>query len=111
MNVLRKNRKVNKNVSLESLDILDEGLEVHLGGYGWIMVYKFEAKNGCIDYIATNMQNPSKDKIESIFKARWSIEVYHRELKQTSGIERCQARTGRAQEIIYVWLLCLGLRW
>ena len=30
-------------------------------------------------------------------KARWSVEVYHRELKQTGGIERCQARTGRAQ--------------
>ncbi|MCZ6919807.1 MAG: transposase [Rickettsia endosymbiont of Ixodes persulcatus] len=29
--------------------------------------------------------------------ARWSIEFYHRELKQTCGIERCQARTGRAQ--------------
>ncbi|WP_155066466.1 hypothetical protein [Piscirickettsia salmonis] len=23
--------------------------------------------------------------------------LYHRELKQTCGIERCQARTGRAQ--------------
>jgi len=30
-------------------------------------------------------------------KARWSIEVYHRELKQTCGMERCQARSGRAQ--------------
>ena len=48
---LRKNRKVNRDVSLETLDIPDEGL----------------------------------------------IEVYHRELKQTCGIERCQARTGRAQ--------------
>ena len=25
------------------------------------------------------------------------IEVYHREIKQTCSIERCQARTGRAQ--------------
>ena len=57
------------------------------------MVYKFVAKNGRIDYIATNMQNPSKDKIESIFKARWSIEVYanfwNRALSGTN--------TGRAQ--------------
>lgn len=94
---LRKNRKVNRNISLESLDFPDEGLQVHLRGYGWIMVYKFVAKNGRIDYVATNMQNPSRDKIENIVKARWSIEVYHRELKQTCGIERCQARTGRAQ--------------
>ena len=62
------------------------------------MVYKFVAKNGRIDYIASNMQNPSRNKIEAIVKARWSIEVYHRELKQTCGIERCQARTGRAQQ-------------
>lgn len=61
------------------------------------MVYKFVAKNGRIDYVATNMKNPSRGKVETIVKARWSIEVYHRELKQTCGIERCQARTGRAQ--------------
>jgi hypothetical protein len=30
-------------------------------------------------------------------KARWSIEIYDRELKQTCGMERCQARSGRAQ--------------
>ncbi|WVX67657.1 IS701 family transposase domain protein [Candidatus Bealeia paramacronuclearis] len=30
-------------------------------------------------------------------KSRWKIEVYHRELKQTCGLERCQSRTGRAQ--------------
>lgn len=29
--------------------------------------------------------------------SRWLAEVYHREVKQTCGIERCQARIGRAQ--------------
>lgn len=43
------------------------------------------------------MENPSRDRIEAIIKARWKIEVYHRELKQTCGLERCQSRTGRAQ--------------
>lgn len=28
---------------------------------------------------------------------RWDIEVYHRELKQTCGLENCQARTRRSQ--------------
>ncbi|MBL8687394.1 MAG: transposase, partial [Alphaproteobacteria bacterium] len=42
-------------------------------------------------------ENPSRDRIETIIKARWKIEVYHRELKQTCGLERCQSRTGRAQ--------------
>ena len=94
---LRKNRIVNRGVSLETLDIPDEGLSVHLRGYGWITVFKFVAKNGRIDYVSTNMENPTRDGIKKIIEARWSIEVYHRELKQTCGIERCQARTGRAQ--------------
>lgn len=94
---LRKNRKVNRDVSLETLDIPDEGLQVHLRGYGWITVFKFVAKNGRIDYVSTNMTDPTRGGIKKIIGARWSIEVYHRELKQTCGIERCQARTGRAQ--------------
>lgn len=94
---LRKNRKVNRDVSLETLDIPDEGLSVYLRGYGWVTVFKFVAKNGRIDYVSTNMENPTREGVQKIIEARWSIEVYHRELKQTCGIERCQARTGRAQ--------------
>lgn len=94
---LRKNRKANRNESLEDLTIPDEGLEVHLRGYGWVTVFKFVAKNGRIDYVTTNMENPTRDDVEHIIDARWSVEVYHRELKQTCGIERCQARTGRSQ--------------
>jgi Transposase DDE domain len=95
--VLRKNRIVNRSERLESLTIPDEGLSVHLRGYGFVRVYKFVAKNGRIDYIATNMKDSTRGSIKKIMDARWSIEVYHRELKQTCGIERCQARTGRAQ--------------
>ncbi len=94
---LRKNRKVNRGENLGELNIPDEGLSVHLRGYGWVTVFKFVAKNGRIDYMTTNMESPTRDGVEAIMKARWSIEVYHRELKQTCGIERCQARTGRAQ--------------
>ena len=46
---LRKNRKVNRNVSLELLSIPEEGLEVHLRGYGWIRVFKFVAQTSRID--------------------------------------------------------------
>lgn len=94
---LRKNRIVNRNVRLETLSIPEEGLSVHLRGYGWITVFKFEAKNGRIDYVSTNMENPTREQVKRITDARWSVEVYHREIKQTCGIERCQARTGRAQ--------------
>ena len=106
---LRKNRKVNRGENLEDLTIPDEGLEIHLRGYGWVHVFKFVAKNGRVDYVTTNMNSSTRDVVEGIMKARWSIEVYHRELKQTCGIERCQARTGRSQRnhicmAILAWL-------
>jgi IS4 transposase len=94
---LRKNRVVNRGEHIGDLTIPEEGLKVHLRGYGWIYVFRFDAKNGRTDYIATNMNNPTREKVERIVKERWSIEVYHRELKQTCGLECCQSRNGRAQ--------------
>lgn len=94
---LRKNRIVNRNVKLASLDIPEEGLSVHLRGYGWVTVFKFVAKHGRIDYVTTNKENPPREQMSAVTEARWSVEVYHREIKQTCGIERCQARTRRAQ--------------
>lgn len=94
---LKANRKVNKSETLRDLEIPDEGRVVHLRGYGWIKVFKFETEKGRIDYIGKNSEDPSRSEIEKIHESRWSIEVYHRELKQTCGIERCQSRTGRAQ--------------
>lgn len=94
---LRKNRKVNRNETLENLEIPESGLKVHLRGYGWITVYRFVGKNGRTDYIGTNIKSPTSQQIVRYVKKRWDIEVYHRELKQTCGLERCQARTSRAQ--------------
>ncbi|WP_334469150.1 IS701 family transposase [Arsenophonus sp. PmNCSU2021_1] len=97
VNTLRKNRIVNHNKQLNKLDISEEGTSIHLRGYGWVTVFKFTAKNGRIDYIVTNKENPTRQYVKSIMDARWSVEVYHREVKQNCGIERCQARTSRAQ--------------
>jgi len=94
---LRKNRKVNRNISIAALEIPDEGLKVHLRGYGWVWVFRFVAKNGRTDIMVTNLESPTRTRVAAIMKARWSVEVYHRELKQTCGIERCQARTCRVQ--------------
>lgn len=85
---LRKNRKVNRGVSLEALDIPEDGLKVYLRGYGWVYVFKFVAKNGRVGYVTTNKEDPTRTQMIDAMKARWSIEVYHRELKQTCGIER-----------------------
>ena len=94
---LRKNRSVNRKERLDSLEVPETGLKIHLRGYGWITVFRFVAKNGRTDYIGTNIDNPTSEQILDFVKQRWSIEVFHRELKQTCGLECCQARTGRAQ--------------
>lgn len=94
---LRKNRVVNRGEKLETLTIPYEGLRVHLRGYGWITVYRFVATNGRTDYIGTNINDPTREAVERLVRMRWSIEVYHRELKQTCGLARCQSRNGRAQ--------------
>ena len=94
---LKSNPLVNKpHIRLDKLDIPDAGLKVHLKGYGWVMVFRFEGKNGRTDYIGTSRLDLTKEQVKAYFGRRWSIEVVHRELKQTCGFTRCQANSGRA---------------
>jgi len=95
---LRSNRLVNKpHIQIRELDIPDEGLVVHLKGYGWIRVFRFVTKHGRTDYIGTSKTYLTRVAVKTYFERRWSIEVLHRELKQTCGFDRCMANTGRAQ--------------
>jgi hypothetical protein len=93
----KSNRLVNKpHIQLCKLDIPDKGLKVHLKGYGWIKIFRFAGKNGRTDYIGTSRIDMTAEQIETYFERRWSIEVMHRELKQTCGFGRCQANISRA---------------
>jgi hypothetical protein len=95
---LRSNRLVNKpHVQIRTLDIPTEGLTVHLKGYGWIKLFRFVTKHGRTDYIGTSKLDLSREQVKEYFERRWSVEVLHRELKQTCGFARCLANTGRAQ--------------
>ena len=50
------------------------------------------------DYVVTNdMTQNSSDGVREACAIRWKIEEFHRELKQTTGIDKCQARKGRSQ--------------
>ena len=87
---LKSNRLVNKpHVQLARLDIPDEGLKVHLKGYGWIKVFRFVGKNGRTDYIGSSRLDLDREAVKTYFERRWSVEVMHRELKQTCGFSRC----------------------
>ena len=81
---LRKNYKINRNKILSEINIPNDGVDVHLRRHGWITSFKFLAQNGRIDYIFISMENPTKDAVKAVHDSRWFIEVYHRELKQTS---------------------------
>jgi len=94
---LKSNRRVNRKQKLEELTIPDEGLKVWLKDYGFITVYRFADKHGHTDYFGTNLENPTREQVETFVKRRWDVEVYHRELKQECGLESCQSRDGRAQ--------------
>ena len=64
------------------------------------------------DYIVTNdfdQINTSQDATKAC-AMRWKIEQYHREVKQTTGIGKCQARNSKAQRkhikvAILAWLV------
>jgi Transposase DDE domain len=50
------------------------------------------------DYVVTNdLTQGSADGVRKASAIRWKIEEFHRELKQTTGIEKCQARKQRSQ--------------
>ena len=64
------------------------------------------------DYVVTNdfdQINTSQDATKAC-AVRWNIEQYHREVKQLTGIGKCQARNGKAQRkhinvAILTWLV------
>ena len=55
---LKMNRRVNADscglVPINQVAIGADGLNLHLKGYGWVKVFKIAAKNGSIEYWATN---------------------------------------------------------
>ena len=62
------------------------------------------------DYVATNdMAQDSTPDTRDVCALRWKIEQFHRETKQTTGLEGCQCRLGRIQRnhiacAILVWI-------
>lgn len=63
-----------------------------------------------MDYIVTNdITQNSSTGIREVTAYRWRIEQFHREVKQTTGIERCQCRKARIQRnhiacCVIVWM-------
>lgn len=96
--VLKNNRIVDHNEHLADKKIPESGLVAHLKAYGFIKIFKtFSQAKGEVEYLATNKLDMTLLDIKTVAAQRWKIEEYHRGLKQTTGIEKCQARTQRSQ--------------
>jgi len=97
---LKANRKVNPDRQglrpLSTVELSENGRVVWLEGYGLIRVFKIVAPDGDIEYWATNKLE--MDALERVKWANfaWTIEHYHRGVKQYCLIERAQVRSGRA---------------
>ena len=98
---LKSNRQINpdrtENQAISDVPLSSDGKIVHLKGYGLVKAFRIVAKNGDTEYWATNDLSMSNFTRQSLAEQRWMIEVYHRDLKQNCGVERCQARSAIAQ--------------
>ena len=98
---LKHNRNVNPDGTglrpVSAAAITAAGAVVHLEGYGPVRVFKIVAKDGDIEYWATNDLGMDELGRLALCERIWAIEEYHRGLKQYCGVERSQARGHTAQ--------------
>jgi hypothetical protein len=98
---VKKNRSVNpdntENRSVSSLTISDDGMVVHMKKFGFVKVFYSRNKAGRDWYWETNcltMDGTGRKNLQAI---SWSIENYHRELKELCCIKKCQVRHEKGQ--------------
>jgi hypothetical protein len=74
-----------------------------------VKLFRVTVSTNRTDYVVTNdMAQNSLDAVQQECGFRWKIEEFHREVKQVTGIEKCQCRIGRIQRnhiacAIMVW--------
>lgn len=93
---LKNNREVSLdrsgNRAIREILIPPQGRLVHLKGYGWIKVFRTVGTNGDAEYWATSRLEMTIEEAAFFALDAWQIEVYHRGLKQFTGVERAQCR-------------------
>lgn len=67
-----------------------------------VLLYKqvFKNKDGSTGemYLVTNNLESLPDSIQDLYKKRWSVEEYHKSIKQNAGAEKSPTRTQRTQQ-------------
>lgn len=108
---IKSNRKVSrtdskfhhsgiKNLEWSDQD-LENGIELHISGFpdGYhVNCFRVAVSTNRTDFVVTNdLSQDDSEVVEDVYKLRWPIETFHRELKQTTGVQRCQCRKRRIQ--------------
>lgn len=98
---LKSNRQVDPddtgNRALKWCDLSRYGTQVHLKGYGFITVFRIDPPDDDTEYWATDDLTMTAHDRRALADQVWTIETYHRDIKQYCGIERCQVRSARGQ--------------
>jgi len=105
---LKENRLISLSkeggyIHLDEIEWTEErvryGVEIKLQEVPFhVQLFKLVVPNGDIDWVITNCPTKiSADLVQQENKVRWNIETMHRELKQLTGIEKCQSRKARSQ--------------
>lgn len=98
---LKSNRQVSlkagQQQAVSAVDIPDSGLTVHLRGYGMVKVFRTVDPHGNAEHWATSRLDMTDTQRQLLAERAWLVEVYHRALKQFTGIERGQFRIERSQ--------------
>ena len=83
---------------MSTVEIPPEGRVVHLKGYGFVRVFRTTSKKGGVKHWATSDLDLPEERRESLGRWGWSIENYHRGIKQCCGAEKARVRSARAQK-------------
>lgn len=98
---LKSNRLVSTDRSgnrpISDVFIPSSGAIVYLKGYGWIKVFKTVGTNGDVEYWAPSRLEMTLEQSAFYALDAWQVEVYHRGLKQFTGVERAGFRLAVAQ--------------
>jgi hypothetical protein len=82
-----------------------------------VKLFRVEVSSNRTDWVVTNdsAQNLTQGT-QNVCALRWKIEQFHRELKQLTGVEKCQARKARIQRnhiacAVLVWIRLTAIAW
>ena len=75
-----------------------------------VKLFRVEVSKNRTDWVVTNdLAQTSLEATQEACRLRWKIEQFHRELKQLTGVEKCQCRLQRIQRnhitcAVLVWI-------